>query len=78
MILPQGVLPPHTPPSNAPAAPANVAPARTPMGACFNFWQNGHFARECPNRDQARKIGGQPHVDEAVKATVEDYAECVA
>ena len=78
IVLPQGVLSPLTPPSNAPAAPVAVAPARAQKGACFNFGQNGHFARECPNWDQARKPGGaQPHLDEAVKATVEEYAECV-
>ena len=78
-LQPQGVIPPPAPPSNAPAAPAAVAPARAPIGACFNCGQNRHFFRKCPNRDQARKPGGvEPHSDEAVKATVEDYAECVA
>ena len=30
MALPQGVLPPPAPPSNVPATPAAVAPARAP------------------------------------------------
>ena len=77
IALPQGV-PPPTPPTNEPAVPAFVAPATALVGACFNCGQNGHFAREYLNRDQARKPGGgQPNLDEAVKATMEDYAEGV-
>ena len=36
MALPHSVLPPPAPPSNVPAAPAAIAPARAPLGACFN------------------------------------------
>ena len=74
MVMPQGVLPHPAPPSNAPAAPAVVAPARAPRSACFHCRQNGHFARECPNRDQARKplAASEP---EGVKVTAEDTTD---
>ena len=71
MVMPQGVLPPPAPPQNVPA-PAVPSPARAPVGACFHW--HGHFARECPNRDQARKpmTASEP---EGVKVTTEDTTD---
>ena len=77
MVLPQGVIPPppatNAAPPNQPAAQPAVRP---PMGACFNCVQAGHFARDCPNRDQARKPPAAPEL-EGVKVTAEDVTDGV-
>ena len=76
MVLPQGVIPPP-PASNAPLNQAAAQPAaRLPLGACFNCSQTGHFDRDCPNRDQARKPLAAPE-PEGVKVTTEDVTDGV-
>ena len=78
MMLPQGVLPTPPPSSNTPANPAAAPPdVRLLLGACFNSWQRGHFDRDCPTREKARK----PAVlakSEAVKTTAEEINELIA
>ena len=53
-------------PASVKQAPAPQQPARVPQGACFNCGLPGNFARECPNRDLARKPAARAAPDERV------------
>ena len=69
----KGFYPPLV--NNAPTNPAAAPPvARLSLGACFNCAQTGNFARDCANRDQARKPAAAPE-PEGVKITAEDVTD---
>ena len=86
--LPQNLLPPNLGQRDAkqspgvPPGPASVKqapipqqPARViPLGMYFNCGLAGHFARECPNRDQARKPVARAVPDDRVNFCENDVA----
>ena len=78
MVLPQGLLPPNA--TFKYTGCSRCHRSGQGAGRClFQLWTKRTFRSESTTRDQARKPNGaQPHVEEVVKATMEEHAEGVA
>ena len=61
-----------------PPAPGNAHVLPAPAPPEFNRGQTGHFARECPTSDPARKPPVLPESNEDVNSTIEDIVERAA